>query len=70
MRHGNTDILDLRLGVALALGEKGRAPTPARSLDRMRLKREYREPLAAGRLLLISPFGEGVRRITAETAAQ
>ena len=41
---------------------------PARSLDRMRLKREYREPMAAGRLLLMSPFGEKVRRMTADTA--
>ena len=41
---------------------------PARSLDRMRLKREYRDPMAAGRLLLMSPFGEKVRRMTADTA--
>jgi predicted Rossmann fold nucleotide-binding protein DprA/Smf involved in DNA uptake len=41
---------------------------PARSLDGMRLKREYREPMAAGRLLLMSPFGEKVRRMTADTA--
>ena len=30
---------------------------PARSLDRMRLKREYKEPMAVGRLLLLSSFG-------------
>jgi len=41
---------------------------PARGLVRMRLKREYKEPLAAGRLLLMSPFGEKVRRMTADTA--
>jgi len=41
---------------------------PARGLDRMRLKREYKEPLSAGRLLLMSPFGEKVRRMTADTA--
>ena len=34
----------------------------------MRLKREYKEPMAAGLLLLISPFGEKVRRMTADTA--
>jgi len=39
-----------------------------RSLARMRLKREYKEPMAAGRLLLMSPFGEKVRRMTADTA--
>ena len=44
------------------------AVCPARSLDRMRLKREYKEPMAAGRLLLMSPFGEKVRRLTADTA--
>ena len=50
---------------------RGPAPVivcPARSLDRMRLKREYEEPMAAGRLLLTSPFGEKVRRLTADTA--
>ena len=41
---------------------------PARSLSKMRLKREYKEPMAAGRLLLMSPFGEKVRRMTADTA--
>ena len=41
---------------------------PARGIEGMRLKPEYREPLAAGRLLLMSPFEEKVRRITAETA--
>jgi len=41
---------------------------PARGLARMRLKREYKEPMAAGRLLLISPFSEKVRRMTADTA--
>ena len=41
---------------------------PARGIASMRLKPEYKEPLAAGRLLLVSPFGEQVRRITAETA--
>ena len=41
---------------------------PARSLDRMRLKREYKEPMAAGRLLLMSPFADSVRRVTADTA--
>ena len=43
---------------------------PARGIDRMRLKPEYKEPLAAGRLLLVSPFGEQVRRITTETAME
>ncbi len=41
---------------------------PARSLVKMRLKREYRKPTAAGRMLLMSPFGEKVRRLTADTA--
>jgi hypothetical protein len=41
---------------------------PARGLAGMRLKAEYHEPLAAGRLLLASPFGASVRRVTAETA--
>jgi len=41
---------------------------PARGLARMRLKREYKAPIAAGRLLLMSPFEEKVRRMTADTA--
>ena len=41
---------------------------PARGIARMRLKREYKEPMAAGRLLLMSPFGDNVRRMTVDTA--
>ncbi len=41
---------------------------PARSLQGMRLPREWRQPLAAGRLLLLSPFTEKHRRITADLA--
>ena len=40
---------------------------PARSLPR-RLKREYKEPMEEGRLLLMSPFEEKVRRMTAAAA--
>ena len=50
---------------------RGPAPVivcPARSLADMRLKPAFREPLAAGRLLLLSPFPDQVRRATAETA--
>jgi len=35
----------------------------------MRLRREYKAPLTEG-LLLISPFGASVRRVTANTAQQ
>jgi len=41
---------------------------PARSIVGMRLKREYKEPMAAGLLLLMSPFGDKVRRLTVDTA--
>lgn len=50
---------------------RGPAPVilcPARSLAGMRLKPEFREPLAAGRLLLMSAFPDKVRRATAQTA--
>jgi predicted Rossmann fold nucleotide-binding protein DprA/Smf involved in DNA uptake len=43
---------------------------PARGIDSYRLLPELREPLAAGRLLLLSPFAKDVVRITAETAQQ
>jgi len=41
---------------------------PARSIERMRVPAEWRAPLAAGRLLILSPFDAKHRRITAETA--
>jgi hypothetical protein len=50
---------------------RGPAPVivcPARSLADMRVKPEWREPLAAGRLLLLSAFQDKVHRVTAETA--
>ena len=41
---------------------------PARSVQDMRLPPEWKEPLKAGRLLLISPFPMHVRRVTHATA--
>jgi len=41
---------------------------PARSIERMRMPSEWRAPLAAGRLLILSPFDAKHPRITAETA--
>jgi len=41
---------------------------PARGIATMRLKPEYKAPVAAGRLLLMSPFDDKVRRMTKETA--
>lgn len=41
---------------------------PARSIEGMRLRGEYKQPLADGRLLLLSPFDVKQRRITAEHA--
>ena len=43
---------------------------PARSIENMRVPRDWRGPLREGRLLVLSPFSETVRRATAETAAQ
>lgn len=40
----------------------------ARGIERMRLTRDWREPLAQGRLLLLSPFGEKHRRPTEKLA--
>ncbi len=42
---------------------------PARSIERMRVPSEWRAPIAAGRLLILSPFDVRHPRITAETAA-
>ena len=41
---------------------------PARGIGTMRVKPAWQEPLAAGRLLLLSPFDDKVRRMTRETA--
>lgn len=55
------------LGVLL----RGPAPVilcPARSIARFRAPVEYRKPLEEGRLLVLSPFIEGERRATVDTA--
>ena len=41
---------------------------PARSITRMRLRSEYKKPLNAGQLLLLSPFTEKQRRPTVQMA--
>ena len=41
---------------------------PARSINGMRIRAEYKKPLAEGRLLFLSPFTEKQRRISADTA--
>jgi predicted Rossmann fold nucleotide-binding protein DprA/Smf involved in DNA uptake len=41
---------------------------PARSLENMRVPGDWKAPLAAGRLLILSPFIPSQRRITAELA--
>ena len=43
---------------------------PARGIDNMRVPREWRDPLEAGRMLVLSPFPASRRRPTIELAAQ
>ncbi len=43
---------------------------PARSLSGMRVPAAWRAPIADGRILLVSPFDERQRRVTAELAEQ
>ena len=43
---------------------------PARGLANMRIPRPWRDPLAAGRLLLLSTFPDSLRRPTAASAAR
>jgi predicted Rossmann fold nucleotide-binding protein DprA/Smf involved in DNA uptake len=52
----------------LLRGEQPIIVCPARSLARMRIPKEYRAPLEAGRMLLLSPFNEHVQRATVQTA--
>lgn len=50
---------------------RGRQPVivcPARSIERMRLPAEWKEPVDDGRLLILSPFDGKFRRATAELA--
>src|SRR5512143_994423 len=56
----------------LAILLQGRQPVivcPARSIEAMRLKAEFRTPLGEGRLLFLSPFPAKKRRMTAKTAS-
>ncbi len=43
---------------------------PARGIENMRIPRDWRVPLDAGRMLMLSPFPASRRRPTAEIAAQ
>lgn len=55
----------------LALLLRGKQPViicPARTLQGMRLPKEWKSPLDQGRLLLLSPFEEKLRRTTADLA--
>ena len=50
---------------------RGRQPIiicPARSIEAMRLPFDWRQPLADGRLLILSPFEAKHRRVTADLA--
>jgi predicted Rossmann fold nucleotide-binding protein DprA/Smf involved in DNA uptake len=52
---------------------KGKQPIifcPARSIQEMRIKPEYKKPLEDGRLLIISPFTEKAKRISAENSLE
>ncbi len=54
----------------LARGTQPIVVCPARSLDRMRLPSEWREAVSHDRLLVISPFAPGCRRLTADLARE
>ncbi len=57
----------------LRLLMRGQQPVvicPARSIHRMRIPREWREPIEQGRLLVVSPFDERHRRPTARLAEE
>jgi len=52
----------------LLRGEGSIILCPAKGIEKMRIRREYREPLDKGRLLILSAFPEKVRRPTAKIA--
>jgi predicted Rossmann fold nucleotide-binding protein DprA/Smf involved in DNA uptake len=41
---------------------------PAKSINNMRINKEYKKPLKDGRLLFLSPFDENQRRVSARTS--
>ena len=43
---------------------------PARGLGQMRIPKNWKEPLAEGRLLILSFFADGIRRPTADLAVK
>jgi len=43
---------------------------PARSIEEMRIKPEYKKPLEEGRLLILSPFAEKAKRISQDRALE
>lgn len=52
---------------------KGKQPviiSPARSIEGMRIKAEYKKLLEDGRLLMLSPFTEKSKRVSAEMALE
>lgn len=52
---------------------KGKQPIifcPARSIEGMRIKPEYKKPLEEGRLLILSPFAEKAKRISSGRALE
>jgi predicted Rossmann fold nucleotide-binding protein DprA/Smf involved in DNA uptake len=55
----------------LSLLLRGKQPViwcPARRLTANRLSKQYAKPITEGRLLMVSPFGERVKRATQEIA--
>ncbi len=44
--------------------------SPARGIGRMRIPRAWKDPIAEGRLLVLSPFDDAQRRMTAKLAAE
>ncbi len=52
---------------------KGKQPIiicPARNIEGLRIKAEYKKPIEDGRLLLLSPFAEKENRVSAERAME
>lgn len=57
------EMLNILLG-----GKQSVIICPARSLENMRIKPEYRQPLEKDKLLLLSSFEPGTHRMTSETS--
>lgn len=61
--------IEQECGNILLKGKQSVIFCPARNINNMRIKREYKKPIEEGKMLILSPFAENQSRITKETSS-